>query len=242
MLTGKPCRWKRIRGIVLVVALLACVWTCHPAVLRAVARVLVVDGGQGGAEYVWIRTDEGPWPDGDRSYDRAAGLYREDTSRRILLMEPLASRVVRIGVLSRFEPVARRQLAARGVPEAAVTLLDGEPETPWDEARLLGTWMNDHPHGEVLLLCDRLESRRRRLVLDTVLGPTRAGRVGILALRDRRFDETNWWKSRCGAKCVFNGYVRLAYARRYGDTALKRECWDPDEYERMLQAAAGEGQ
>lgn len=101
--------------------------------------------------------------------------------------------------------------------------------------------MTDRPGAEVLLLCDRFRSRRWRHVLDTVLGPTRAGRVGILALRDWQFDETDWWKSRVGVKSLFNGYVRLAYARRCGDTAPKRECWDPDQYERMLQAVAGEG-
>ncbi|MFC1596914.1 hypothetical protein ACFL5Q_03105 [Planctomycetota bacterium] len=237
----KPCRRKRIRRVALVLALLACAWLCYPVILRTVARGLIAGRQQNGADYVWIRSDGGPCPDGDRSYDQAARLYHEDTSRGILLMEPKPSRLVEIGALPGFEPAARRQLAARGVPERAVTLLDGEPETHWDEARLLTTWMNDHPGSEVLLLCDRFGSRRWRYVLDTVLEPDHAARTGILALRDRRYDETNWWKSRGGAKSLFYGYVCLAYAWRCGEAVPQRMSWNADEYERMLQAAGREG-
>ena len=240
-ISGKPCRWGKFRRIALVVALLACVWMSHPVILRAVAWALIVDHEQARLDYVWIRTHDIPFCDGDRCYDHAARLYHEDTSRRILLMEPRASRLVEIGALPRFETVARSQLQARGVPDKAITAIDGEPATIWDEARLLDAWMNDHPNTEVLLLCDRFESRHRRQELDTVLEPGHAARVGILALPDRRHDETNWWKSRRGVKSVFRGYALLVYAWCQAEDVPEREIWDPDDYERILEATVQEG-
>ncbi len=240
-ISRKPCRWRRTRGIALGVVLLACIWLSHPAMLRAVARALIVDHGQGRLDYVWIRTNDTPFCDGDRCYDHAARLYHEDTSRRILLMEPRASRLVEIGALPHFETVARSQLQARGVPDKAITAIDGEPATIWDEAHLVDAWMQEHPSAEVLLLCDRLESRHRRQVLDTVLEPDHAARLRVLALPDRRYDETNWWKTRRGVKSVFCGYVLLAYAWCQGEDAPEREYWGPDEYEWTLQVAVEEG-
>lgn len=239
--SGKPLRRKRIRQVVLLAALLSCAWFCYPSILRAVARGLIVDQQQSGPDCIWIRTYGGPSPDGDRCYAQAARLYREDTSRHILLMEPKPSRLVQIGAVSRFEPVARRQLAARGVPHSVVTSVDGEPETHWDEVRLLGAWLNEHPGSDVLLLCDRLGSRRWRYLLDTVLQPHHASRVGILALRNRKFDETNWWKSRRGAKSIFYAYVALTYAFCSGEPVPRAESWDADEYERRLQAIGRAG-
>jgi len=78
-----------------------------------------------------------------------------------------------------------------------------------------------------------------RIVLDTVLQPDHAARVEILALPDRRYDETNWWYSRRGVKGLFYGYLTLAYAWFQGEDVPPRKLWDPDDYERMLERTVG---
>lgn len=222
-----------------VLIVLACVWFWHAAILQNIAWLLIVDRQQAQPDWVCIRTEDGLSCDGDRCYDRAAQLYREDTLRGILLIEPYPTRLVQIGVLPCFEAISRCQLEARGVPNKAVFVITGKAENPWQEARLLDRWLEDRSRTRVLLLCNRFESRRWRIVLDTVLQPDHAARVGILALPDRRYDETDWWKSRRGVKGFFYGCLALAYAWFQGEDVSPRELWDPDDYQRMLKRAVG---
>jgi len=223
-----------------VIALLAGVCLCHALILRAVARFLIVDEQLPTPDAVWIRTENGLIGDGDRCYDQAARLYREDASRRIILSEPYPIRLVQIGIAPCFQVISRRELGARGVPKDAVAPIDGAWSNPAQEVRRLGGWLREHPHADVLLLCDRFRSRRMRCILNTVLGRDHARAVKILALPDRRYDETNWWRSRCGVKSLFYGYVALTYAWCQGGDAPEPERWDPDDYERVLEQAVGE--
>jgi hypothetical protein len=70
--------------------------------------------------------------------------------------------------------------------------------------------------------------------LDTVLRPGAVGRVRILGLPSRQYDETNWWKSRIGLRALFCEYVSLLYAWCRGENVPERPVWDPDAYERLL--------
>jgi hypothetical protein len=216
----------------MVLVLSACLWFWHGAILRGMASVLVADQGQQDAKFVLV-------VDGDRRYDAAAALYREDPSRRVVLIEPYPTRLVQVGALPSFEAISRRELHARGVPEEAVTVIPGKARTAWEETRLLRSWLKEHPDAQLLLLCDRFGSSYRRHVLDSTLPAGEAARVRILALPDRRYDETNWWKSRRGAKEWLVGLTTLVYASCRGEGRLCCEQWNPDDYENDLQRAVG---
>ena len=220
-------RRKRMRRVVLLLVIVVCVWLWRAAILQGIARILIVDQPQATPDYVWIRS-------GDRCYDRAAELYHEDTSRCVVLIKQHPRRSIRIGAAPCFEVVVRRELGARGVPNDAIVTIDGKPRTRREEAGLLDMWMGGQHAARVLLLCSRFQSRPWRCVLDDALKPDHAAKVELLALPDRRYDETNWWNSRRGVKCLFDGYVSLTYTWCHADDVSKDDSWDPDDYEQQL--------
>ncbi|MEX0712258.1 MAG: hypothetical protein WD278_07905 [Pirellulales bacterium] len=59
-------------------------------------------------------------------------------------------------------------------------------------------------------------------------------RVVVRGLADRRYDETNWWKSRTGFKSLFNSTLNLIYARWIGEDQPPPVPWNPDEFEKSL--------
>ena len=60
--------------------------------------------------------------------------------------------------------------------------------------------------------------------------------VHVRALRDRRHDETDWWRSRSGWKAVFAGYVALTHTLVFGRPDWNdEERWDPNAYEERLR-------
>ena len=177
---------------------------------------------------------------GDHCYDVAADLYHEDSSRRIVLIEPYPNRLVQIGVLPSFEATCRRELAARDVPTHAVELVPGEARGAWARARLLQRWMGDRSDVRLVVLCDRFASRYQRFVVDAVLGPADAARVAIRGLPDRRYDESNWWKRRRGVKEFVLGSIALTYLWCQGESQATFEQWNPDDYQRVVQRAVRE--
>jgi hypothetical protein len=86
----------------------------------------------------------------------------------------------------------------------------------------------------VIVLCNRFNSRQRRVVLDQIVGPEPAGRIHLVALADRRYDENDWWTTRTGVKDFFSGWLGLVYARLVGEPPRRAEPWDPDRYQSEL--------
>jgi len=215
-------------------AVLAAAWLAYPHVLSMAAGLLVVDEPCGDFGHVLLAG-------GDHRFDIAAELYCKKPSRRLVLMEPYPNRLVRNGIIPSFENICRCELKARGVPSEAVELIPGKARNAWAAARLLRQWINDHPDTRLLVLCNRFASRRQRSVLDAVLGPEDAGRVFIRGLPDRRYDETNWWQSRCGAREFVFGSLALAYLWCRGESREDPQQWNPDDYERMLCRTVGDG-
>ena len=202
-------------------------------ILRGLGAILVVDQRPARIDYVLVRG-------GDGCFDVAAAAYRQQPTRRILLVEPRPGRLVMLGVLPTAVQTARRALEARGVPPEAVDVIDWSPDVPRKGTDRLQAWMHDHSEASLLVLCDRFGSRRARHFLDAGLEPASAARVAVRGLADRRYDETNWWKSRRGAKALVLHGVALAYAWCRGEQDELPETWDPDRYERELRDRTAE--
>ena len=71
--------------------------------------------------------------------------------------------------------------------------------------------MAAHPKTRVLMAVDRTQSRSWRWKIDRYMGAAESARVGLLALPDREFDETNWWRSYRGVKSVVVDAVMTMY-------------------------------
>lgn len=224
-------RWGCL-AVVLVLA--ACLALWRRPVLQGMAAMLVVDEPAPQANCVLIGG-------GDGCFDVAAATWRANPSCRVLLMESPPGRLVRLGVLPTVEQTGRRALQARGVPPEAVEVIARRPDGPPTRTGRLEAWLEGHPDDRVLLLCDRFEGRQVRCLLDRGLGPAAAARVAVGGLPDRRYDETNWWRSRQGAKQWVLQGAALAQAWCCGEPEELREDWDPDEYERALRARPAGG-
>jgi hypothetical protein len=167
---------------------------------------------------------------GDRCYREASRLYHEGTIRGILLIEFAPSRLTRIGILPSKEELARRLLAKLNVPDSAIDVVRGRAASEWDEARHLGDWLAEHPGNTLLVICPRFAGRERRWLYSQVLGTDGTANLTWYPLRDRRYDETNWWHRKEGVLDVFNSYASFGYVRFNGEQPSTWRQWDADEW------------
>ena len=115
-------------------------------------------------------------------------------ARRILLIPRRPGRLVELGILSSFATLGRRELARRGVPEAAVEEVQGAAADQWEEAELLAAWLQAHPAATVAVFCSPLGSRHLRYILDRAAAPADAVRARVVVPHDADHDATNWWQ------------------------------------------------
>jgi hypothetical protein len=208
-------------------ALLVALVAWHDPFLRLTAGLLTADESVDDARWLVPLS-------GDQVDDRVSDLLRAAPETRILLVEHAPSRLQSSGVLPSWVQWHYKLLLARGVPEESVDVLSGATETDWDRARVLGGWLEHHPGAEVAVLCGQFASRRMRVILDRVLGPM-AARARIIALPDRRYDETNWWRSKDGVAAWWAGLAGLGFVALVGEGDRPMPPRDPDEYARSLR-------
>jgi len=236
-----PPRRKWVLRLAITVVLGLCLFLAREPILRACGRMLVVDeqaNDNATIRYIWLIDAAENFGELGAAYDLAARLCSEDPSRTVLLIEAERTQLVRAQIVPSYETVSRRQLELRGVDGKAVTALD-TPMSFWRAVRRLRDWLDQRPEGGVVAICGRFRSRHHRLVLDRVLAPGQAARVKLIGVSDGRFDETDWWKSRLGAKEFFAGFSSLAYAWCHGEDTLDPPTWDPDKYEAALLLGRG---
>jgi uncharacterized SAM-binding protein YcdF (DUF218 family) len=224
--TGRRRRWWR-GGLLTVLLVGACFYLFRVPILRSLADFLIIDQ-QGPADYVLILN-------GDGRYDRAASLYHSGSAPRILLVESRPKRLERMGFESSSISLTERELAARGVPRDAITVIAGQALNDWDRARQLRDWLESQPTVNVLVLCDLFGGRRLRYIFNEILGAEYVSRVRMNALPDRQFDETDWWHHRPAIVYLFDSYLRLVYDRLSGEDREEWREWDPEEYSKTLR-------
>jgi uncharacterized SAM-binding protein YcdF (DUF218 family) len=133
------------------------------------------------------------------------------------------------------DPIAEfhRELTRRGVPERQQKILHGQARSQWQAIEFLDQWLAHRSSQKVTAFCEEFETRRLKLIVDAVM-KSRSRQVGIQPLRDRRYDSTNWWKSRGGIRTVALNGIALSIAWLYPGAPRQVRPWDPDEYERSL--------
>ena len=83
----------------------------------------------------------------------------------------------------------------------------------------LRAWFQAHPQAprKVNLLSQGAHARRSRLLFQKALGPD--AQVGILAVEDRDYDPSHWWRSSAGVRTIMSETISYAYARFYFNPA-----------------------
>ena len=196
----------------IVAILLLAGWAFHARILRGIAWGLIVDDRRALAPAVLLL-------DGDRLFDSAARLYSAG-ARTMLVYRSRPDRLVRMGIVPRGDEMARRELLKRGVSNQDLVILAGESASRSRIAAALGAWLAEHPDQTVNVLCDRFTSRTWKMVLGRAAGPALAEKICIVPLPNRRFDETNWWRSKLGTLAFLNNYISLGFHWcRSGDEA-----------------------
>jgi uncharacterized SAM-binding protein YcdF (DUF218 family) len=210
-----------------VTVLLVGLYLGRSPLLRGLGGLLVVDEPPAGTTCLVLL-------DGDGRHDRAAQLYHDGRAGQVLLVGRRPERLEALGLVPVRDEVDRRALRARGVPDAAVTLVAGQARDDWQRVRALRPWLQERPAAHVHLVCERFGSRRLQLVCRRVLGPD-AARVHLLALPARDHDEANWWRNKEGLLDFLGQALRLTHAWAAGGRTAPWHDWDPDAYEAGLR-------
>jgi hypothetical protein len=227
LLSTHPSRLRKwaIR-LAVVVAIVAVLYLCRRPLLRGVGGCLVVDEPVQSGDVVLLL-------DADEGYEEAAQGYRGGRTTRVLLLETPPNRLQRLGILESDAEQKRKALLREEVRGDHVTVAPCPGRGDWNRARGLREWLTQHPDAAVVVLCDRMNSRRLRHIYGTILGAGLAGRVHWRALPHRWYDESNWWTNKAGLSACVNGYLGLAHVCFCGEHPGEQE-WDPDQYEQSL--------
>lgn len=208
-----PIRRKWRRRVVILAALLLAGWLFHASILRGLATGLIVEDRL--PEGRPLQDQPAPEPvvmllDGDRQFDLAAQLY-DAGAATILIYRSRPNRLVRMGIMPPGDEMARRELLKRGVSNERCEILAGTSSRRASIAVALTAWLKEHPNQTATVLCDRFTSRTWNVVLKRAAQPDVAERIRIAALPNRRFDESNWWRSKPGTLAFLNSFISLGF-------------------------------
>ena len=108
-----------------------------------------------------------------------------------------------------------RVLAACGVPRSAVSLLDGQARSTYDEASAAADYLGRSSPGRLLVLTNGFHTRRARWIFQRVL----AGGVEEISMISVPTDDVRvatWWQSERGFATIAGEYLKLGfYILRY---------------------------
>jgi hypothetical protein len=217
-------RWLRwlLPGVLVVGFVLV-----HRPFLRLLGGLLVAEQPRGSSASTFVLLPA------DRMTDYLAERLQSSPATQVLLIDEEPTRLDALGVRLSWVEERRQALLLRDIPAMSIQVLHGGARNDWERARVLRDWFRDHQDTEIAVVCDRFRSSRLRIILDRVLGPDTA-RVHIIALADRRYDETNWWRSKEGVMGCWDGFTRLAYVGCAGEGDPPIPLSDVDTYERSL--------
>ncbi len=215
------------RWILLIVGLVFTVGVLlHPWILPQVAGWLIVD------QPIPSEATTVVLGGGDGQFDRAAELLVDGPCTGVLILHGGPGRLALLGILSTWPELCEREFGLRDVPADRLTVRQIDGQHAWDNIRWLDRWMAEHPAEHLVLLTDRFRSGGVARLYRRLLDPAHYARLTIVGLPDRRYDESNWWRSRTGLKALAATLAdRLAFSW-LGEQPIPPYDPDPDEYER----------
>lgn len=215
-----------IRRIVIVAIAVLGAFLLHPFIFRWMADQLIASTSDYEVDCVAVL-------DGDERFRVVQEMHEKSPDLHVLVFQEPHDRLTQWNVTP---PTSQRDLAAlreAGVPEEQIEILPFSSYAEWEWARQLHQWTAQNPDRSVAVLCREFDSRRTRYTVDKTASDA-SSTVTIIPLSDRRYDRTNWWKSRTGVKSFWSGGFDLIYALLFGEENPPAPDWNPDDYEKQL--------
>lgn len=144
---------------------------------------------------------------------KVVDLVRQGFANRVLITttvdEPRLS-------APRYHEVTRQIMSRCGVPQDQITLIDSRVTTTFDEAKTLGTFLEDDPDLSVSVVTNEYHTRRSRWVFAKVLGP-KMRQVRFVSAPTDCFNANNWWKNENGFTMYLSEFFKFGfYQVKYG--------------------------
>lgn len=217
----------RSRTLAVLMGIVMLATATHALWLKQFALAFIATDSARGADAILVLR-------GDGGLEIAAQRLANGDAETVLLVRQRRSRLMRLGVVPLHEEVWAQRLTELGVAPQRIETIALEARTTHDVARSLAVWLSDNEARRVVVLCDRFTSRDTNAILGRHLGPKLRSRVGVEGIPDRRYDESNWWRSSAGIKAFFRAAFDLTMTHIRGEEPALANEWSPDEYERSL--------
>ena len=205
---GRSKRFVWAVGALLLVGFLAVVF--HRPLLTSAARAWVVNPPIEPADAILVL--------GGGMNTRpaaAAALFHQGIAPIILIPRNPATPLEITGVLPPNAELTRQLLLQKGVPESRIRLIGTDCDSTRDEILALRDWIHQEKAHHILVPTDLFHTRRVDWFGNHLLESSGA-RISVVAIRNRRFSESNWWTREEGLIQFQNELVKTAlYRYRY---------------------------
>lgn len=179
----RPRKWGRIVWVLAIFLVAVSIWgfSQSPVWLDVSEPVIKVDAVLalgGGAE-------QRPFA--------AGAIYRKGLTAKLLVPQTQVRTKEREGLVDNESTRYLRVWQSMGIPREATEFLPGAADSTRDEARLLKTWLKDHPGTTVGVVTHTWHTRRTRMIFSRALGEE-AHRVHIFGVVPDGYRPDGWWK------------------------------------------------
>ena len=145
----------------------------------------------------------------------AAAEFRSSGAKQVWLTRPLqpgaAMQQLHLPYAGE-EQYNRMVLIDRGVPPAAIRLLDSPISNTADEIRVVLAELEKEPEGPVVAVTAKAHTRRVRTLWNLLATGANRGKLVVRAAAADPFDPAHWWRSSNDALSVVREYLGLLNA------------------------------
>jgi DUF218 domain len=175
---------------------------------RGAGTFLAVDAPVGG-EYLVV---EGWMP--AYTYERAGELWRSGGYRKVIAVGVVPDDAMSNGAPREYAAVG--SLIAAGIPQGSIVQAMGagvHQDRTYHSALNVQRWLSEQnlQHTSIDVLTLGPHARRSRLLFVEALGPSVT--VGVIAVPERRYDISHWWRTSEGVRSVVGESIAYLYAR-----------------------------
>lgn len=139
----------------------------------------------------------------------AGAIYRKGLTTKLLVPQTLAKTNQREGLSDNESTRYLRVWEKMGIPKEATEFLPGAADSTRDEARLLKTWLEEHPGMTVGIVTHTWHTRRTRMIFRKALG-AQADRVHVFGVVPDGYRPRGWWKVPGWGQTMLFEWLKLA--------------------------------